>query len=98
MSASAAHKNRVKAFIAGRRGIERSRGDQLLRALCLGAGLLAAAVLVEIAYQIISGAQPAISKFGLGFLWHTDWAPNLNHFGAGVMLYGTAITSVIAML
>jgi phosphate transport system permease protein len=88
----------VKAFVAGRRGVERSRGDQILRALCLAAGVLVAAVLVEIAYQVISGAAPAISKFGLGFLWHTNWAPNLNHFGAGVMLYGTAITSVIAML
>jgi phosphate transport system permease protein len=88
----------VKAFVAGRRGIERSRGDNILRALCLAAGVLVAAVSVEIGYQVISGAAPAISKFGLGFLWHTDWAPNLNHFGAGVMLYGTAITSVIAML
>ena len=88
----------MKAFVAGRRGIERSRGDNILRALCLAAGVLVAAVLVEIGYQVISGAAPAISKFGLGFLWHTDWAPNLNHFGAGVMLYGTAITSVIAML
>ncbi|HEY2317266.1 MAG TPA: phosphate ABC transporter permease subunit PstC [Solirubrobacteraceae bacterium] len=98
MSASAARKNRVKAFIADRRATERSRGDQILRALCIGAGLLAAAVLVEIAYQIISGAAPAISKFGLGFLWHSEWAPNLNEFGAGVPLYGTAVTSVLAML
>jgi len=98
MSASTAQKNRVRTFIADRRGIERSRGDQILRALCLAAGLLTAAVLVEIGYQVISGAAPAISKFGLGFLWHADWAPNLNHFGAGVMLYGTAVTSVIAML
>ena len=98
MSASTAQKNRVRTFIANRRGIERSRGDQILRALCLAAGLLTAVVLVEIGYQVISGAAPAISKFGLGFLWHADWAPNLNHFGAGVMLYGTAVTSVIAML
>ncbi|MGZ4293244.1 MAG: phosphate ABC transporter permease subunit PstC [Solirubrobacteraceae bacterium] len=94
---SAAPKNRLTAFIADRRATERSRGDQILRALCLGAGLLATAVLVEIAYQVISGATPAISKFGLSFLWNTDWAPNLNHFGAGVMLYGTAVTSVVAM-
>jgi phosphate transport system permease protein len=98
MSASAAQKNRVRAFIADRRATERSRGDQILRGLCLVAGLLVAAVLFEIAYQVISGARPAISKFGLSFLWHTDWAPNLNHFGAGVMLYGTAVTSVIAMV
>jgi phosphate transport system permease protein len=99
MSARAtAPKSRLTRFVADRRGTERSRGDQIMRALCLGAGLLAALVLVEVAYQIISGAQPAISKFGLGFLGHIDWAPNFSRFGAGVMLYGTAVTSVIAML
>ncbi len=85
-------------FVADRRATERSRGDQILRALCLAAGLLAALVLVEIAYQVISGAQPAISKFGLGFLGHVDWAPNFSRFGAAVMLYGTAVTSAIAMI
>jgi phosphate transport system permease protein len=85
-------------FIADRRASERSRGDQIMRALCLAAGLLAAAVLFEIAYQVISGARPAISKFGLGFLGHNDWAPNFSRFGAAVMLYGTAVTSAIAMV
>ncbi len=95
---SAAPKNRLTTFIAERRATERSRGDQILRGLCLLAGLVAAFVLFEVAYQIISGAAPAISKFGLGFLGHTDWAPNFNRFGGAVMLYGTAVTSVIAML
>jgi phosphate transport system permease protein len=95
---TAAPKNRLTRFVADRRATERSRGDQIMRALCLGAGLLAALVLFEVAYQVISGAKPAISKFGLGFLWHIDWAPNFSRFGAGVMLYGTAVTSVIAMI
>jgi phosphate transport system permease protein len=85
-------------FIADRRATERSRGDQIMRALCLAAGLVAALVLFEVAYQVISGAKPAISKYGLGFLGHTAWAPNFSRFGAAVMLYGTAITSVIAMV
>src|ERR1700744_3324519 len=99
MSASpAAPKNRLTRFIADRRGIERSRGDQIMRALCLAAGLVAALVLFEIAYQVISGARPAISESGLGFLVHTAWAPNFSRFGAAVMLYGTAVTSAIAMV
>jgi phosphate transport system permease protein len=80
------------------RAVERSRGDMVLHGLCVLAGLIATFVLVEIAYQVISGAAPAISTFGLGFLGHVNWAPNLNHFGAAVMLYGTAVTSAIAML
>ena len=85
-------------FVPDRRATERSRGDQIMRAFCVAAGLLAALVLAELAYQVISGAQPAISKFGLGFLGHIDWAPNFSRFGAGVMLYGTAVTSAIAMV
>jgi phosphate transport system permease protein len=79
-------------------GAERSRGDALLRGLCVLAGLVAAFVLFEIAYQVITGAAPAVSTFGLGFLGHTDWAPNLSHFGAASMLFGTAVTAAIAMV
>jgi phosphate transport system permease protein len=85
-------------FVADRRATERSRGDLILGALCLAAGLVATLVLFEIAYQVITGARPAIAKFGLGFLGHTAWAPNFDRFGAAVMLYGTAVTSVIAMV
>ena len=40
---------------------ERSRGDIILQGLCLCAGLIATFVLVEIGYQVINGAAPAIS-------------------------------------
>src|SRR6201996_6679466 len=98
MSATPAPKSRLMRFVADRRATERSRGDQIMRALCLGAGLLAALILVEVAYQVITGAKPAISKFGLGFLGHIDWAPNFSRFGAAVPLYGTAVTSAMAMI
>jgi phosphate transport system permease protein len=74
-------------------------GDRVLKVLCVGAALLAAVVLIDIAYQIISGAQPAFARFGLGFVGNTVWQPNdpFDHFGAGAALYGTAVTSVIAL-
>src|ERR1700744_5431449 len=92
------NRRRLLDRLPARRGVERSRGDAILQGLCVLAGLAAVFVLVEIAYQVISGASPAITKFGLGFLWHSAWAPNLNRFGAAVMLYGTAVSSAIAML
>jgi phosphate transport system permease protein len=98
MSARLAPRKRLVTFVADRRATERSRGDKILRALCLLAGVVAAIVLLEVAYQVISGATPAISTFGLGFLGHIDWAPNFGRFGAAVMLYGTAVTSAIAMI
>ncbi len=75
-------------------------GDRILKALCAGAALLAAAVLIDIAYQIVHGAQPAFDRFGLGFVGHTVWQPNdpFDRFGAGAALYGTVVSGVIALL
>jgi phosphate transport system permease protein len=69
----------------------------VLRGLCILATLAALAALVEIAYQVISGAHLAISKFGVGFLGHVDWAPNKGVFGAAAFLFGTAISSAMAL-
>lgn len=74
------------------------RGDRVMLVLCAGAGLLAAAVLVDIVIQLLSGAHQSFSRFGLGFLTSTHWAPNFGRFGAGVALYGTLVSSIIALL
>src|ERR1700691_852963 len=73
-------------------------GDGLLRGLCMLAALLAVLAIAAISYQVINGAGPAISRFGLGFLAHTTWQPNFGIFGAGTFIYGTAVTSFLAML
>jgi phosphate transport system permease protein len=77
---------------------ERSVGDAVLRGLCVLAGVVAGLILIDVAYQVINGARPAIARFGLGFLGHVEWAPNFGRFGAAVMLYGTAVTSLIALV
>lgn len=66
--------------------------------LCALAGLLVVVTLVDVVYQLVSNAQPAISRFGLGFLWHTAWEPNFNVEGAGALIYGTVVSSLIALV
>jgi phosphate transport system permease protein len=73
-------------------------GDRLLYAICFGAALLAVVVMVLVAYQIVNGAMPAISKYGLGFLTDTGWQPNFEIFGAAPFLFGTVVTSFLALL
>jgi phosphate transport system permease protein len=73
-------------------------GDRALFAICGLASLLAVATLAGIAYQVIHHATPAISRFGLGFIGHTTWAPNFRIFGAGALLYGTVVSSLVALL
>jgi phosphate transport system permease protein len=72
--------------------------DALLYGLCMLASLLAVAVIAAIAYQVIHGASSSISRFGLGFLTHSAWQPNFGVFGAATFIYGTAVTSLVAML
>lgn len=75
-----------------------SAGDAVLFGLCAAAGLLAAVVLAAVAYELITGTRLAYDTFGLGFLGRVDWAPNFGRFGAAVALYGTAVTSALALV
>ena len=72
-------------------------GDGVLYGLCALAGLITVVVIAEVIYQVISGAGPSISRYGLAFVWHSGWEPNLFVFGAGEMLLGTLVTSLIAL-
>lgn len=73
-------------------------GDVGLRLICTGAAVLAAIVLVLIAKEVIEGAQPAFAKFGFGFITHKDWAPPLEKFGGEGLIFGTLITSAMALV
>jgi phosphate transport system permease protein len=66
--------------------------------LCGLAGLVVVFILVEVVYQVVHGATPAMSKFGLGFLVHTAWKPNFNQFGALAGIYGTVMTSLMSLV
>jgi len=72
--------------------------DRLLFGVCALAALLGAVVILVIAYQVVAGASPAVSKFGLGFLTGTTWQPNFGVFGAGSLLFGTVVSSFVALL
>lgn len=57
-----------------------------------------AVVLVAIALQVGRDALPAIQQFGLGFLVDSRWDPVANLYGAWPQIYGTLLTSLIALL
>jgi phosphate transport system permease protein len=73
-------------------------GDGVLYGLCAGASLLAVVAIGAIAYQVIAGASSSISRFGPGFFVHSAWKPNFGSFGAATFLYGTVVTSLVALL
>jgi phosphate transport system permease protein len=48
--------------------------------------------------SLVVGAWPSIQKFGLSFLWTAQWDPVQEQFGGLVMIYGTLMTSFMALL
>ena len=57
-----------------------------------------AALFVAIVVVLWQQSQPAMRKFGFGFLTSVEWNPVLEHFGAVIAIAGTLISTTIAML
>ena len=66
----------------------------LTRAAAIGVLLLLSGVIIS----LIQGSIPAIRTFGFGFLVSERWNPVTDNFGALPAIYGTILTSLIAML
>jgi phosphate transport system permease protein len=72
-------------------------GDFSLKGIALLASLAATVLLGLIAYKIVELAWPAIQDFGLSFIWTNAWNPVSLDFGALSFIYGTVVTSFIAL-
>jgi phosphate transport system permease protein len=55
-------------------------------------------LLLAILASLLVGSQQSIEKYGISFIWTADWDPVQEKFGALVPIYGTLVTSLIAML
>jgi phosphate transport system permease protein len=72
--------------------------NKLFTLLTHGAAVLTLLLLAGIILSLVLGAWPAIQAFGLSFLWSAEWDPVEQKFGGLVMIYGTLMTSFIALL
>jgi phosphate transport system permease protein len=75
-----------------------SLGDFIFANLTRAFALLALASLAGIIISLFYGAWPSIQKFGVAFLWTADWNPPVAKFGALIPIYGTLVTSAIALI
>jgi phosphate transport system permease protein len=73
-------------------------GDKILLGLTLAASIAVIAIMVAIVWKVLQGANPAYDKLGLSFLWESGWDVQKNVFGALPGLYGTAVTSLMALI
>ena len=60
--------------------------------------ILVFSLLAAILISLVVGSEVTLSKYGFQFLWEAHWDPVREEFGALVPIYGTLVTSLIAML
>ncbi len=72
--------------------------DRIFSLLAHASAWLTLGLLVAIIGSLVVGAMPAIREYGLSFLWRSEWDPVQNRYGGLVMIYGTLMTSFIALL
>ena len=73
-------------------------GDLVFRGLTRAAALAVLGVLGAVIIALMVGAWPALREFGFGFLIDETWNPVTERFGAIAPIYGTLVTSLIAMV
>src|SRR3954470_18636202 len=73
-------------------------GDAVFRHLTRAAAVAVLIILSGVIFSLVVGSLPALREFGFGFLVSQRWNPVTENFGALAPIYGTVVTSLIAML
>jgi phosphate transport system permease protein len=73
-------------------------GDKLFKWLTLAMALGVVVLVFLVGWQLAHGASLAIKKFGVNFLTTSTWDPVAEQFGALPFIYGTAVSSLIALI
>ena len=76
----------------------RNRGDRIYRVVLTTSGLLLPALLIAFALELVSNSWPSIKRFGLQFLVSSTWDPVAEIYGAAPMIFGTLVSSLLALL
>ncbi len=80
------------------RGGGSNAGDRVFSVVVLLAAATVPLLLVAIFVLLLLDALPAVQRFGVGFLFSSDWDPVAEKFGAAAYIFGTVVTSLIAVL
>jgi phosphate transport system permease protein len=99
-TATAAEPDEATASVADslRQTAKGTRGDRVFRGVALTAGLVVLVVLAMIAVSTTREAWPAFTEQGISFITTNDWAPSRDSFGALAFIFGTVLSSFIALL
>ncbi len=73
-------------------------GDFIFHNLTRFFALFTLLTLAGIILSLLITAWPSIQKFGFAFIWSSEWNPPMEKFGALIPIYGTIVTSLIALI
>ena len=72
--------------------------DDIFRGVTRGSAMFVLVILSGVILALVIGSMPAIRAFGFSFIYTEVWNPVTEQFGALAPIYGTIVTSLIAMI
>ena len=86
--------------VLDRTAVRKSRhtGDQIARWLTLAFAAIVLLIVVVLVFELWQGSAAARHKLGWSFLFSSEWDPVAEKFGAAPFIYGTVVTSFLALL
>src|SRR5579871_4868296 len=73
-------------------------GDEIAYAITFLCAFAVIAITALLVFELFKNSEPSRAKFGWSFLWTKTWDPVAGQFGALPFIYGTVVTSAIAMI
>jgi phosphate transport system permease protein len=73
-------------------------GDKIFRTVLLLAATSILLIVAGIFVMMLQNSMPTIERFGIGFLFGTEWKPAQEEFGALPFIYGTVVSSILALI
>jgi len=86
------------AFTKRRRNWTESLLDSAFRWLAVVLASMVVILLIAILLSVFGGSLQAMASYGLNFLLTSSWDPANNEYGAFTAIYGTLVTSLLALL
>jgi phosphate transport system permease protein len=92
------HDSRLRTVLRRALSPTGNTGDAIFRGLLLGAAALMLVVVVTMISALAYKSRLSIGKFGFSFITGTEWNPVKSEFGALAFIYGTIVSSLIALV
>jgi phosphate transport system permease protein len=73
-------------------------GDKIFRIILLAAASSILLIVAGIFIMMVQNSMPTLERFGIGFLFGSEWKPAQEEFGALPFIYGTVVSSLLAVL